>query len=119
MKILAICYMGMNRSRHLAEYLKVKGYDCDFAGILTETKNLVTQERVDAADILIFVLPRIYEKFLWDFHVGEQRVIVLDVEDRMDVLMPEMTEFSAEEYQQARCRKNLSKPQWPPLVSPP
>ena len=98
MKILAVCYMGMNRSKYLAEYLRGKGYECDYAGILPETKNLVSQERVDGADVLIFIQPRIQEKFLWEFKTKGQRIITLDVEDRVCVLRPENTEMSGVEY---------------------
>ena len=99
MKILVVCYMGMNRSRYLADFLREKGCDADCAGILTETKNQVTQERVDQSDMLVFVLPRIKEKFLDRFSVDTQRIITLDVEDRIDILCPDAGDFTFEEKQ--------------------
>lgn len=99
MKILVICYMGMNRSRHLAGFLREKGYNADCAGILPETKNQVTQERVEQSDVLVFVLPRIKEKFLDRFTVNAQRIITLDVEDRIDLLCPDAGDLSQEEKQ--------------------
>lgn len=99
MKILVICYMGMNRSRHLAGFLREKGYDTDCAGILPETKNQVSQERVDQSDVLVFVLPRIKEKFLDRFSVNTQQIITLDVEDRIDLLCPDAGELTQEEKQ--------------------
>lgn len=99
MKILVVCYMGMNRSRHLAGFLREKGHDADCGGILPETKNQVTQERVDQSDVLVFVLPRIKEKFLDRFTVDAQQIITLDVEDRIDILCPDEGELTQEEKQ--------------------
>jgi len=88
-RILVICYMGMNRSKYLADYLTGLGFKADCAGILPETKNLATQEKIDQSDILIFVMPRIKEKFLKQYKINKQEIITLDVEDRLDILCPE------------------------------
>ena len=81
MKILTVCNWGMNRSRHLADYLRGKGYDADFAGINVNSKNRVSQERVLEADVLVFVLPWIFDDFKREFFTDKQRVIVLNVDD--------------------------------------
>jgi len=94
---MAICYMGMNRSKYLADFLTEKGFIATCAGILPETKNLATQERVNDSDVLIFVLPRIQEKFLQRFTVGEQKIITLNVEDCLDILCPEKSDHTPEE----------------------
>lgn len=81
----------MNRSKYLADFLVKKGFIADSAGILPETKNLATQKRVNESDILIFVMPRIREKFLKQFKIGKQEIITLNVEDRLDILCPDKT----------------------------
>ena len=92
--------MGMNRSKYLANYLKDKGLDADCGGILVhETKNPVTQEKVDASSVIIFVQQRIKEKFLMQFTVGQQQIITLDVEDRIDIIAPQQENLSKEEIQ--------------------
>lgn len=96
MKILAICYMGMNRSKYLANFLTGQGLEADCAGILPETKNIVTQERVDRSDVLIFVQPRIREKFFLKFRANKQIIITLEVEDRLDKICPELVTPSPE-----------------------
>lgn len=96
-RILVICYMGRNRSKYLADYLTDKGFVADCAGILQETKNLVTQEKVDQSEILIFVMPRIQEKFLRQFNICKQKIITLDVEDRLDILCPEKDSHTPDE----------------------
>ena len=93
--------MGMNRSKYLADFLMEKGYDTDCAGILIETKNSVTQKRVDDSDVLIFVLPRVQEKFLQHFRIEKQKIITLNVEDRLDILCPEKPNFTPVEAKEA------------------
>lgn len=100
MKILVICYMGMNRSKYLANFLSEQGLYASCAGILAETKNLVTQDQIDQSDVLIFVMPRIQEKFLLNFQVKQQRIITLNVEDRLDLICPDKINPSPEEIQE-------------------
>lgn len=89
--------MGANRSKYLAHFLRAKGYDADFAGILPEGKNLVTQERIDRSNLLIFVLPRIKEKFLLKYPVKNKKIITLNVEDRLDILCPDKHNLTNDE----------------------
>ncbi|MFH0891279.1 MAG: hypothetical protein V1867_00695 [Candidatus Falkowbacteria bacterium] len=96
-RILVICYMGRNRSKYLADYLTGKGFIADCAGISPETKNLATQDKIDQSDILIFVMPRIKEKFLRLYKIHKQEIITLDVEDRLDILCPEKDSHSPSE----------------------
>lgn len=93
--------MGMNRSKYLADFLIHKGFIADCVGILPETKNLVTQKIVDSSDVLIFVLPRVREKFLQHFKIEKQKIITLNVEDRLDILCPEKPSFTPVEAKEA------------------
>src|SRR3989338_6583033 len=44
MKILIVCSYGRNRSKYLAEYLKGRGYQTDFAGISIKAEILISQK---------------------------------------------------------------------------
>ena len=98
MKLLIICNWGKNRSAYLASYLKEKGYLVQYGGIYPESGNLITQEIVDWADILIFVKPQTREDFDKRFRKGAQKLITLDVEDRISVLAPKKEDINDEEW---------------------
>lgn len=88
MTVLVICNWGKNRSGYLASYLGQKGYTVKFAGINPETDNPVTQDLVDWSTVIIFIQPQIKTEFLTRFRADKQRLITLDVEDRIEVLAP-------------------------------
>jgi len=100
MDILIICNWGKNRSGYLASYLKKKGYKTKFGGIYPESENPITQETVDQGNVLIFIQPQTKKDFLEKFKVSSQKIITLDVEDRVSVLMPDKEEWTDEEWLQ-------------------
>lgn len=82
MKILAVCHWGRNRSRVVADYLRTKGYDTDFCGILDETDNKITQERIDWADTILAVEPRIGDEIRERFSLHTKKVVSINVDDK-------------------------------------
>ena len=53
MKILTLCNYGRNRSQYLAKYLKQKGHETSFAGVLEGGPNEVTQAEIDWAELIV------------------------------------------------------------------
>jgi len=104
-KILIICPWGRNRSRHLASYLEQKGYETKFGGVLPEGENLVTQDMVDWSQVIIFVTPETQESFIKLFFISHQKVITLNVEDRLKILAPNKPNPTAEEWTQIQEEK--------------
>lgn len=100
MNILVVCYFGKNRSKYLANYLEKKGYTVKFGGIVEETNNRITQGSVDSANVIIFVETRVEKSFLKRYKLGQQRAIVLDVDDRVEILAPDKKEVTPEEWAQ-------------------
>jgi len=112
MNVLIVCNWGKNRSAHLASYLQKKGYEVKFGGINPECDNPVTQGMVDWGDILIFVQPQTKKGFLERLRVDEQKMITLDVEDRIEILVPNKKGLTGEEWvkiQQERVYPELEK----------
>jgi len=103
--ILIICNWGKNRSAYLAKYLEQKGYSVKYGGIFKESDNPIIQDKVDWSDILVFVQPQTKKYFKKLFQVGDQKIIVLDVEDRMSFLAPEKENLSPEEWTQIQKEK--------------
>ena len=97
-KVLIVCNWGKNRSAYLASYLNQKGYSVKYGGIFPESENPLTQSIVDWADVLIFVQPQTQIDFERDFHIDNQQIIVLDVEDRISVLAPGKQDITPEEW---------------------
>lgn len=111
-KVLIVCNWGKNRSAHLASYLDQKGYPVKYGGIFPESENPLTQSMVNWANVLIFVQPQTRNDFDKDFHVGNQQVITLNVEDRISVLAPEKQNITPEEWtkiQQAKVYPELER----------
>lgn len=98
MNILVICQWGRNRSKYLASYLEYKGYLVKFGGIEIQGNNPITVAMVDWSDVIVFVHSEVKENFLKQFELGKQRVIILDVEDRVEFLAPERKKLSSEEW---------------------
>lgn len=112
MNILIVCNWGKNRSSYLAQYLKQKGYAVKYGGIFKESDNPITQDKVNWSDVLIFVQPQTKEDFEKQFKITEQKIAILDVEDRISVLAPEKENISPEEWtqiQQERVYPELEK----------
>lgn len=82
MKILAVCHWGRNRSRVIADHLRTKGYDTDFCGILDETDNKITQERIDWADTVLAVEPRIGDEIRGRFSLDTKKIVSINVDDK-------------------------------------
>jgi len=98
MTILIICDWGKNRSKYLADYLKQKGYETKFGGVYPQSPNPVTQDTVDWSHVIIFVKPEIEKYFFQHFVTNNQKIITLDVEDRMEILAPDKQNLTAEEW---------------------
>ncbi|MFH2097331.1 MAG: hypothetical protein ABII24_02180 [bacterium] len=110
--VLIVCSWGKNRSVYLASYLGQKGYPVKYGGIYTESDNQITQELVDWANIVIFVQPQTKRDFEEQFRINKQKVIILDVEDRIAVLAPEKENITPEEWtkiQQEKVYPELEK----------
>ncbi|MFA6422471.1 MAG: helix-turn-helix domain-containing protein [Candidatus Buchananbacteria bacterium] len=78
--VLAICHHGKNRSKYLAKYLSEKGYNTEYAGTHANIENMLTQEKIDKADIIIFVQKILQLDNNLDFN--NKRIIALEVDDR-------------------------------------
>jgi predicted protein tyrosine phosphatase len=98
MNILAICNWGNNRSRYIATYLERKGYATRFGGLDEKSHTRITQADVNWSNVLIFVQPQIQRLFLKRFRVNNQRIISLDVEDRIEILSPNKRKLTGEEW---------------------
>jgi len=87
MKVLVICSYGRNRSRHLAEYLQLKGIDAIFGGVREGSK--ILQAKIDQVDTVVTVHPDVYQTLIANCRLNDKRIIELDVEDRPEVVLPE------------------------------
>lgn len=98
MNVLIVCNWGKNRSGYLAEYLKQKGYSVQNGGIYKESDNPVSSEMVDWSEVIIFVQPQTKEDFEKLFRISGQKIIILDVEDRLSILVPNNQKMIPEEW---------------------
>jgi hypothetical protein len=96
MKVLVLCTHGKNRSRHLAEYLSIKGYEASYAGVGGgRTPELL--RLIDEADVLVTVHPAVKESLQASDYDGK-RLIELDVEDRPEMAHPDKRPLQGEEW---------------------
>jgi len=112
MNVLIVCNWGKNRSGYLAGYLKQKGYSVQNGGIYKESNNPVSSEMVDWSEVIIFVQPQIKEDFKKLFKISGQKIVILDVEDRTSILVPNNHEMTSEEwtkFQQEKVYPELKK----------
>ena len=101
MKILAVCHWGRNRSRVVAKHLRTKGYDADYCGILEETDNKITRERIDWADTILAVEKNIADEIQKKFAVDPAKILSINVTDRTARPgVPGLTGPAWERYQQ-------------------
>jgi predicted protein tyrosine phosphatase len=98
MNILIICNWGKNRSSYLALYLQQKGYEVKFGGVYYEGYNQITQNTVDWSKAIIFIQPQIKKDFLKRLRINNQKIITLNIEDRMSVLAPDKNELTEKEW---------------------
>jgi len=97
MKILIMCTHGENRSRYLAEYLKRKGYDADYAGVNQSNERELTR-KIAGADIVITVHESVRDRLFERFNLTGKRHIELEVEDRPERVLPECKQLSGEDW---------------------
>ncbi|MFA5129707.1 MAG: hypothetical protein WC477_02165 [Patescibacteria group bacterium] len=89
MNILIFCHFGKNRSRYLADYLVEKGYqDVKHAGVMDPDHEKI-QKEIDWADIIIYVSHHIHDDVLAEYRVENKREIILEVEDRPEIVLPD------------------------------
>ena len=85
-RILAICTMGLNRSKYLASYLKNKGYGTRYGGIGfgrvdKKAHKPFKQEDIDWADIIVVARKRHKPLLKKHYKVKGKKIITLDVSD--------------------------------------
>jgi len=107
-KVLCVCHFGKNRSKYLANFLKEKGYETKYGGISDEQGNIVKQEDVDWADVIIVVRDVLKQIFLKNFKVKNQKLITLEVIDNPDFLKNN-SEFVWEEYQETHTYPEIKR----------
>ena len=110
--ILIICHWGRNRSKYLADYLKTKGYNTDYAGIgdQADTKDRLTQEQIDWTDVIIVVQDYLGEKLSSSYNIKNKKVISLEVDDKTDDQnKPQLDGKEWMEYQQKNVYSKLKK----------
>lgn len=93
MKILVLCAYGQNRSRYVARYLKDKGYEADFDGVMKENDDLV-QAKIDDASVIITVSKDVHARLVHNFNLNDKRVIEIDVDDRPGVVLENNCQLS-------------------------
>ncbi len=90
-RVLCICALGRNRSRYLAEYLEKKGYEARHEGVncprgkKCKKCELLHQEDVDWADVIIIVRKILVKYFKENYAWKGKKIIVLDVTDSRKV----------------------------------
>lgn len=88
-KVLAVCAMGANRSKHIAPYLRRKGYSTRYGGIkedayYEEGGRLLELKHVERADIIIFAREKhrkYFEEKFGKSPLKRKKVFVLEVKD--------------------------------------
>jgi predicted protein tyrosine phosphatase len=117
-RILCVCALGRNRSKYLAEYLAKKGYETRYMGVdCTHCRessrcNLLHQEDVDWADVIIIVRKRLKKNFKEVYEWEGKRVIVLDVTDSRKVAARKNPKFALmdnKKFQHNHVRPQLRK----------
>lgn len=98
MKVLIVCSYGRNRSKYLAGYLKRRGYQTDFAGIRIEAAIPLSQKSINWADVVVLVHKVVREGFPPAIKLRKKRVIVIDVDDRPEKVLPARKELEGEEW---------------------
>jgi predicted protein tyrosine phosphatase len=90
MRILCVCLKGENRSSYLSSYLKKKGHDARFGGVHEEAKKRITQEDIDASELIIVVREYLRNMLEEKFNVKNKKIITLEVSD----YPPELGEYA-------------------------
>jgi predicted protein tyrosine phosphatase len=111
-KILAVCAMGANRSKYIAKYLKMKGYQTKFGGVKEEAINKINPDDIKWAELIIFA--RIKHKDLFEKKFGKikKKYIVLGVQDSGKDVPKEkgyLLEIPREEFNRKWTHPNLRK----------
>lgn len=98
MRILIFCHFGQNRSRYLAEYLVGLGYtDVVFAGIKDPDQEKI-QKEIDRANVIVTVSQHVHDELCERYHLHDQRMIGLQVEDRPEMILPDHRHLEGDEW---------------------
>ncbi|MFH1236081.1 MAG: hypothetical protein V1685_04060 [Parcubacteria group bacterium] len=73
----------------MARYLKGRGYQTNFAGIRIEAAIPLSQKTINWADVVVLVHKAIREGFPKAMTLDKKKVIVIDVDDRPEKILPE------------------------------
>jgi hypothetical protein len=98
-KVLAVCTMGLNRSKYLASYLRNKGYRTKYGGIgdgkipKLILRNPFNQEDVDWADVIIVVRKKHKPLLKEHYNIKGKKIIVFDVTGSLGVLIKKFPEI--------------------------
>lgn len=113
-KVLAMCAMGANRSKYIANYLRRKGYSTRYGGVKDEALNPLEFKHVGWADIVIFAREK-HKKHFEDKYGKlhpEKKIYVLEVRDSGKDVPREMNylhELPRDEFNKKWTRPNLRK----------
>ncbi len=116
-KILCVCSMGINRSKYLAEYLRKKGYETRYGGIIPReyehyTSNPLKKEDVEWANIIIFARKKHHPALKEKHNLRGKKLISLDVRDNKERVLqehPEFKDMTQREFQKAWTYPQLEK----------
>lgn len=109
-RVLCICAKGKNRSRYLANYLKMKGYSTRFGRIdengqvYEKIEKEVSAEDVIWADVIIVVRKRLISIFKEKFGEVNKKMISLDVSDSIDLVPQEYSYLKNLDYHSFQLR---------------
>jgi predicted protein tyrosine phosphatase len=95
-RVLFICSMNRLRSPTAEQiFANYPGVECDSAGLNNDAHNPVTDDLIKWAE-LIFVMEKTHRTKLsmrFGKHVGNRRVVCLDIPDNYDFMDPELVEI--------------------------
>jgi predicted protein tyrosine phosphatase len=117
LKVLTICFMGRNRSKYLAGYLRRKGYSTRYGGLEYHewkgiTTKFVKEKDIEWADVIIIVRKRLKAVFDQKFGKVNKNIIILDVSDRKELVPKEffhLTKLDDKEFNKKWTYPNLRK----------